>query len=103
MTADTCKTCHHWQPVDALTEADEEWFADDEGNWYQRWPLAENDRWGSCSLIQMPEYGETATVPAFVQDGSGYRADLHTRADFGCVLHLPRRAARTDQETPNER
>lgn len=90
MTA-ACGSCKHWQPVEAITDAELDWYREDEDepgdSWFEHWPLAENARWGSCGLIRLPGYGETTDRPAFVQDGSGYRADLYCRSDFGCLLH----------------
>lgn len=50
---------------------------------------SDGHRWGSCRLIDMPDYGETVTRPAFTQDGSDYIATLYCRSDFGCVLYEP--------------
>ena len=76
MTA--CQTCEHWRnpwtnwsdgPVDEVEEP---------------------STWGTCTAISLHDPYDTPKagpdVLAFTKDGSNYRADLHTRSDFGCVL-----------------
>lgn len=73
-----CVSCKHWQNP---------W--DDPGTGTDKIPVDDRPRWGVCALIDMPDYSEKTTTIAFTQDGSDYAADLHTRDDFGCVLHDP--------------
>lgn len=80
-----CASCKHWQNP---------W--DDPGSGTSKIPDDDRPRWGVCALIDMPDYSEKTTTIAFTQDGSDYAADLHTRDDFGCVLHEPH----TNEEHP---
>lgn len=72
-----CETCRHWDKV---------WEGMDYGS--NKIPADDLPRWGVCRLIDMPGWGEQTAVAAFVQDGSNYRASLHTRSNFGCSLHV---------------
>jgi len=76
----TCATCKHWRhvPKSELGPADP---------WPDKVTGEDEPRWGWCNLIGLPGYGETTDLSAYTQDGSDYRADLHTRDDFGCTLH----------------
>jgi hypothetical protein len=77
-----CETCKYWEP----------------------WKSRSFDGMGSCRMVVMwwhasewvcdgSEFGKRAIKPgyenqkAFVQDASDYKAQLHTRKDFGCVAH----------------
>lgn len=71
----SCESCVHWDKV---------WEGAEYGP--SKIPADDLPHWGVCRLIDMPEYGSSVSVPAFVQDGSDYKAALHTRSDFGCSL-----------------
>lgn len=79
-----CGTCKHWQPVWTGTQFD--WDAN-----AGCIPDEDVKEWGWCRKITMPEMFEQVPegTKAFTKDGSDYRADLHTRSDFGCVLAEP--------------
>jgi hypothetical protein len=51
-------------------------------------PDEDRKEWGWCEKITMPDTFEKVVegTKAFTMDGSEYRATLHTRSDFGCVL-----------------
>jgi hypothetical protein len=83
-----CATCKHWGP-------------DAKGRWHRAcrrvlhdaedaiyWDLKDMD-WLSRSEQQerLKQWGPMQSELAVVQDGSGYKATLYTRAEFGCVLH----------------
>lgn len=79
-----CATCKHWTTPEH-----------DTGDWWSgstsgvEFPHGR----GECTRITM--IGDSARpVPkadlAHVEDGSGYRAGLYTKPEFGCVLHEPR-------------
>jgi hypothetical protein len=76
-----CKTCKHWEKP----ESD---YGEVPGTGKckavpQFWDVTEWARdYGTRTL--KPEYADRL---AFVQDGSDYRAELKTLADFGCVQH----------------
>lgn len=86
-----CGTCKHWTPPDMERVAWMQQFAEA--------PDADqhdiddaNDR-GVCGRIHM--LGDDARPVsredlAHVEDGSRYRAELHTKPEFGCVLWEPR-------------
>lgn len=90
-----CGNCLHWRrPEDrgdyttAVSFQDDEWSDDAEDGLggYVRGD-AEDREYGECRLI--PEGWDLPDGPAplaVVRDGSNYRADLFTKADFGCVL-----------------
>lgn len=74
-----CESCVHWKNPwddDPFDHVGSDLLADP----------GDEPRWGTCQLIGLAEFGEKVTLPAFTKDGSDYVADLHTRADFGCVL-----------------
>ena len=79
-----CETCKHW--TDAWGLWVEELYEEAEARGESFNPDEAPPRWGTCSVVTL---GWDAEQRAFVQDGSDYRADLHTRADFGCVLWTP--------------
>jgi hypothetical protein len=73
-----CQTCKHWTPP---KEFEPQFDQSDE-----EYP---NGR-GVCERITM--IGDSArpvpkTALAHVEDGSYYKAELHTKPEFGCVLH----------------
>jgi hypothetical protein len=76
--AGRCGTCSHWQPT-YLHYGWKEWDKD--------LPAQEGERWGHCTLIAFPDYGEVTTQIAYCQDASEYEATLYCRSDFGCTLH----------------
>lgn len=86
-----CGTCKHWT-------VDDDWFASDlsltrppdepSDAYYSRLEVA-NAAVRTCKAIELlSQYEAVDEIPlAFTKDGSDYRADLRTRAEFGCVLH----------------
>ena len=100
MSAGRCGSCRHWN--DPWSDGDDTdrytlkrrviGTENDEYAWEVPETPVESDgeRWGSCGLIDMPDYGETVTRPAFTQDGSDYSATLYCRSDFGCTLYEAR-------------
>jgi hypothetical protein len=70
----SCQDCAHWQNHWTIRGDDP--------------PADEIDQWGECWRIGLG-YGGPTPVLAFTQDASDYKAVLHTRGDFGCVLHAP--------------
>lgn len=88
-----CGTCKHWQkPRDDWYGADLRAEGYDDSDAYDHEAtIALNRLYRTCQRIEMPDtYGEKftpETAPlAYTMDGSQYRADLLTRAEFGCVL-----------------
>lgn len=82
----SCATCQHWQDDEGqlhdtkrCTKAVQMWDASE-------WRDTDDDGY---ARILLPEF---ADQKMFVKDGSDYRADLYTRADFFCAHHEPSRA-----------
>lgn len=87
----TCGTCAHWREPDG-------WYgselraegADDPLEWDHAASVALNRLYRPCQRITMPDWSERLTPEtapiAYTMDGSEYRADLMTRAEFGCGL-----------------
>lgn len=77
----TCDTCKHWgdkvEPPEDVVDTD----------WTERASTRELRR---CNAVPFYYDPEAKAVAACVRDGSGYRASLLTRAEFGCVLHAPK-------------
>lgn len=81
MSEKTCETCHYWgdkdehypNPITGLRTC-------------HRIPHgAETTQWDDdCNNILKPEF---VGLRAFVNDASGYHAELVTLANFGCVEH----------------
>lgn len=90
-----CGSCRHWNDPWAYDRGGDRYtlkrrvVGDNDGEWQLPETPIESDgeRWGSCGLIDMPDYGEKVTRPAFTQDGSDYSATLYCRSDFGCTLY----------------
>lgn len=78
-----CGACKHWKRRD-------EDFAEVVGYGGRDWNAAEvseADRlYGHCEKIDMGPVDLEELPLATVMDGSQYRADLFTRAEFGCAL-----------------
>lgn len=95
MTAPTCSTCKHWNSDRTdFRSAVSTWALRDLPPGHKLQMEIDGDRlYGLCQAVQLgpwePEQGQTlADAPlAIAVDGSEYRADLLTRAEFGCVLH----------------
>jgi hypothetical protein len=93
----TCDTCEHWRgsperdPEDdwhqpGLPEIGTSYDRDDtEAALELRRVWIDAHRWGTCKRID--HLTVTPPVLACVQDGSGYRAELITAAEYGCVHH----------------
>jgi hypothetical protein len=74
--AEMCSSCKHWR---GPTEPRGDDYDDEI-----------RDRFGRCDRV--PHYPGhdpllIADEVAFVQDASGYSANLYTLAEFGCTLH----------------
>jgi len=67
----TCKDCKHWGT----------------GPNYDRYEPDGEHPHRICALIVLgSRYDEGASqLPAYTEDASGYKADLFTRPDFGCL------------------
>ena len=77
-----CGTCLNWKPPTKRND-----FSS----------LPNDLLYGLCMKIEMSESGveELENPPlAVTLDGSYYKADLFTRAEFGCVLHETTEATR---------
>lgn len=89
----TCGTCVHWQKPDGWYGSDLRAAGSDvsDETWDHAASVALNLLYRPCQRIKMPDnYSEKFTPDsaplAYTMDGSGYRADLLTRAEFGCAL-----------------
>lgn len=74
-----CGTCVHWTPPSMRT---------DYRNVF-RGPVADK-QYGVCEAVKLASEYDEAPEPlplAVTKDGSDYKADLHTLAEFGCVLY----------------
>lgn len=93
-----CGSCRHWKPpserddfsqvVGLPSHAD----YDNREEWDELARQAdEADKlFGTCTRIEMGPVELADPLPlATVMDGSEYMADLHCRAEFGCILHEP--------------
>jgi hypothetical protein len=94
MTEQTCGTCRYWTPDDTWYGAFDMEFEAVPGDVDDEFKWAEGERIGAlyrvCKRILMPktDWATRDTEPvAYVMDGSGYKAGLHTRESFGCALH----------------
>lgn len=69
-----CGNCAHWKsPLDPMED-----------------DIDDSVGFGRCLAIKhYPGHDQTMieNADAFVQDASGYKADLYTRPDFCCTLH----------------
>lgn len=82
----TCSTCQWWK---AYTSPDAwEWpeLRDEHGDTvydenYLTTPAP--GTWGEC--LKAAEFGPSQSDRFYVVDGSEYKAELHTRGDFGCI------------------
>lgn len=94
----SCGTCRHWTPVDhggmgySATYIESESWEDESAR-----QVAVEGLYGTCqAVVEIPDaqdFEPPNTPPiAFTMDGSHYTASLHTRAEFGCVLHEPKEA-----------
>lgn len=72
----TCGGCKHWH-ASAVDELRDDGAIDE----------SDQEHWGWCTLIDLPDYGSAVTVTAFTKDGSNYQATLYTRSNHGCSLH----------------
>ena len=86
-----CETCVHWGAPDQVEKAlpvrkcqaiphDKHGASD--------WDAEDLEWREECGAIY-PEDRRMMEAIAVTCDGSGYRADLRTRASFGCILHSP--------------
>lgn len=84
-----CRTCKHWQQMDAPTRRFDNRFNDDD---VSDCAVPWSPDSGICRKAAMAAHGPDPFDDSlmFVQDGSDYRACLATRGTFGCVLHEPR-------------
>ena len=76
-----CDTCQHWQRNEHGTGSDFALGRCKAAPMF--WDATAWDEEGNRVLIQ--KYADTK---AFVQDGSDYSAELLTKPDFGCVMHV---------------
>lgn len=74
----SCATCRFWQD-----DTDKLFGTKRCAKAVQMWDASEwRDAGNGCVRVLLPEY---ATQKMFVKDGSDYRADLYTAADFFCA------------------
>lgn len=97
----TCATCCHWVKPQtegwngtirlALLPGETEDDRYDDDSAYTARQVAAEQAFRVCQKIDLLDsYDVVETLPlAFTRDGSGYRADLYTRAEFGCLAHEP--------------
>jgi hypothetical protein len=83
-----CGTCKHWNTADVRRVGPDTWsleHKDPSGDLARRAAWVNAEQWGDCRRVAFldAQVGDLAVV----SDGSAYRADLTTRADFGCVQH----------------
>lgn len=74
-----CGDCVFWERPEQRTDFTNIWRDNESDKQY-----------GRCREITLGDGYEEAPDPlplAVTKDGSDYKADLFTRADFGCVLH----------------
>jgi len=85
----TCETCAHWGAPDqrekALAIRKCQAIPHDK-NGASQWDADDLEWREECGAIY-PEDRAMMTAIAVTCDGSGYRAELNTRAAFGCALH----------------
>jgi hypothetical protein len=105
MVESTCVSCQHWTPPTERTEfkttVEPVWSFEDHPDAAREMDKRqadadEKDRlFGHCEAIQMGPASAGEALPlALTLDGSGYMADLFTRAEFGCALWTPKPTAR---------
>ncbi len=76
-----CRTCKHWRkPVNDFGEVP------GTGKCLAAVQFWDATEWADDDEVRVLK-AEHAGRLAFVQDGSDYRAELKTMADFGCVQH----------------
>lgn len=72
----TCGGCKHWHPS-SIGDLNDDGAID----------VEDQEHWGWCTLIDLPDYGSAVTVTAFTKDGLNCQATLYTRSNHGCSLH----------------
>ena len=82
-----CKTCKHWEAYKV-----EEWEAMRGAGICHAAPeigsVTKRQKDHETSAVYLALLPEHACVLSMVVDGSGYRAELVTMPDFGCVQHV---------------
>lgn len=89
MTA-TCATCRHWTPPSERVRYPNALTYYSPGNWQAGLDAtqAADLLYGECRAITLCDDLEMGTPPplATARDGSDYRADVYTQAEFGCAM-----------------
>jgi hypothetical protein len=94
LTLGRCGTCKHWTENNGWTDpVDASWRDDESDEDHDARQAAMTAKYKLCRGIpHAPDEDdlEGGELPiALTLDASRYKADLWTRAEFGCVLHAP--------------